>query len=141
MKESLRRSAEIKKWIKLEWDDLWTTRQDDPVIAEEFSIKDYNLLNVDRGEIIRATRDYKPISFREILEKQVGKEEADRVDIDPKVGGWKKFSKKHFPPKKNSKREKPIIKHDLNQHQRKGGAGWLNKARILKKKDNNAKIV
>jgi hypothetical protein len=120
--------------LKTDWANLWKTKLEDDIKAEGISVEDFDMLFVDRGEIIHATRDYRPLSFREILEKHLGPEDASRVDIDPNVGGWRKFAKQNFPAKRRqSKREKPKVKVDLNQHQRKAGKGWLNKARIHKK--------
>jgi hypothetical protein len=140
MKKSLHHAKELKRWVKIEWADLWKNKKDDNIRAEKFSLKEYSLLFVDKGEIIHATKDYKPLSFREILEEHIGKDEADQVDIDPTIGGWKKFARTNFPPKMKNKmkREKPRFTHDLSQHQRKNGSGWLNEARILKKKKENA---
>ena len=49
----------------------------------------------------------------------------------------KKFSKKHFPAKNRKIREKPKIKFDTTQIQRKHGKGWRNKFRYLKKEKEN----
>ena len=135
MEDSLRRFKQFNQWLKLEWTDLWTNKYDDKIMAENIAVKEYSLLFVEKGEIIHATRDYKLLSFHEVLEKHIGKEYADRVDIDPKVGGWRKFAQRNFPKKKKSlvKRERPKIRHDLNQHQRKGGKGWLNQAKISRR--------
>jgi len=139
LEETWRRAKELRQWLKIEWADLWKSKQDDEIRAEGFSIKDYSLLFVDRGEIVHATRDYKPLSFREILEKHVGSEDASRVDLDPRVGGWRKFARQNFPVKgeEKVKRKGPGIKHDLSQHQRKGGRGFRNMNRILRKKRYN----
>ena len=142
LEESWRRAKEFRRWLKIEWADLWKYKQDDEVKAEGISVKDYSLLYVDRGEIIHATRDYKPLSFREILEKHVGSEDASRVDLDPQVGGWRKFARQNFPAKKekNVKKKEPGIKFDLSQQQRRGGAGWRNKSRVWKKKRFNSNL-
>ena len=125
---------ELRRVLKEDWAELWKTKHDDEVKAEGISVNDFEMLFVDRGEIIHATRDYKPLSFREILEKHVGQEDASKIDIDPKVGGWRKFANKNFPPRRQTnKRERPKQKVDLKQYQRKDGKGWLNKARIYKK--------
>ena len=118
--------------LKVDWAELWKTKHEDEVKAEGVSVQDFESLFVDRGEIIHATRDFKPLSFSEILEKHVGPEKAAGVDVNPRVGGWRKFAKKNFPAK-HTKREKPEVKADLSQQQRKGGSGWLNKARIYRK--------
>jgi hypothetical protein len=134
LKNSLEKAKEIRQSIKKEWDDLWISRHEDKLIAEGVSIKDFNLLFVEKGEIIHAVRDYKLLSFPEILEKHIGKEDTNKIDIDPNIGGYKKFSKQHFTnKKKNVKRSKPKVRYDVNQHLRKGGAGWRNKARLFKK--------
>ena len=128
------RAKELRQMLKADWANLWKTKHEDEIKAEGISVEDFEMLFVDRGEIIHATRDYKPLSLREILEKHVGSEDASRVDIDPNVGGWRKFAKQNFPARRRqSKRERPKVKVDLSQHQRKAGKGWLNKARIYKK--------
>ena len=142
LEETWRRAKEFRRWLKVEWADLWKNKRDDEVKAEGFSLKDYSLLYVDRGEIIHATRDYKPLSFREILEKHVGSEDASRIDIDPRVGGWRKFARQNFPVKGEKKVERrgPGIKSDLSQRQRKGGVGWRNKGRIWRKMRGNRNL-
>ena len=72
----------------------------------------------------------------------MGSEDASRVDLDPRVGGWRKFARENFPVKgeKKVKRERPGVRCDLDQQQRKGGAGWRNKSRILMKKRYNENL-
>jgi hypothetical protein len=130
-------AREFKRWLKIEWADLWKSKFDDEIIAEGISLRDYSLLDVDKGEIIHASRDYKPLKFREILEKNLGGEAAERVDVDPQVGGWKRFARENLPKReKKTARGAPKIPFDLSQQQRKGGSGWLNQARIRKKVKN-----
>ena len=131
--DSYEDARELRRLLKLDWVELWDTKYEDEVQAEGISVKDFEALYVDRGEVIHATRDVKPLSFHEILEKHVGEEEAKRVDVDPRQGGWRKFSRTHFPARR-VKREEPRVKFDAGQQQRKAGSGWLNKARIWKKK-------
>lgn len=124
----------LREELKTEWDELWRTRYDDDVLAEGVSRSGFKRLFVDQGEVISATKDFKPLSFREILERHVGSDAAGKAYPDPSVGGWHKFVKEHIPISKPVKRrEPPIIKVDLSQHQRKGGQGWLNNARIHKR--------
>ena len=132
--EKMKDAWEFKRWLKIEWADLWKSKFDHEIIAEGISLRDYSLLDVDKGEIIHASRDYKPLKFREILERNLGGEAAERVDVDPLVGGWKKFARDKLPRReKKTAREGPKIPFDLSQQQRKGGSGWLNQARIHKK--------
>ena len=134
MDEAWKKAKELRRWLKIEWADLWMSKLDDAVRAENISIRDYTLLFVEGGEIIHATRDYKPLSFSDIFERHVGAEKSQAIDVDPNVGGWRRFAKQNFPPKKTQeKREKPKVKVDLSQYQRKGGSGWLNQARIRRK--------
>lgn len=137
MANTMKDAREFKRWLKIEWADLWKSKFDDEIIAEGISLRDYSLLDVDKGEIIHASRDYKPLKFREILEKNLGGEAAERVDVDPQVGGWKRFARENLPKReKKTARGAPKISFDLSQQQRKGGSGWLNQARIRKKVKN-----
>jgi hypothetical protein len=134
--EGWERAHELRRELKVEWAELWKSKYDDKVKAEGISSLDFEWLFVDRGEVIYATKDYKPLSFREILERHIGADVAGRIAPDPEVGGWRKFVKENITiPKRKPvvKRERPRIKFDASQQKRKGGAGWLNKARVRKK--------
>ncbi len=134
---NMKDAREFRRWLKIEWADLWKSKFDDEIIAEGISLRDYSLLDVDKGEIIHASRDYKPLKFRDILEKNLGGEAAERVDVDPHVGGWRRFAREELPGRENKAvRRAPKIPFDLSQQQRKGGSGWLNQARIHKKVKN-----
>ena len=54
--------------VRAEWRLLWRNRIDDKVRAEGIANRDYSLLFVDRGTVIVATKDFKPLNFKEILE-------------------------------------------------------------------------
>ena len=62
---------EFLEAVKEHWRLLWLDRIDDRVRAEGVASKDYNLLFVDRGTVIVATRDYLPPNFEQILERHV----------------------------------------------------------------------
>jgi hypothetical protein len=132
--EGWERARELRRELKKEWSKLWMEKYDDEVRAEDVSKKEFNELFVDKGEIIYATRDYRPLSFREIVDRHLGSEMAEKISPDPAVGGWRKFIRENLPKHKQKRpREQPIVKADVSQHQRKGGHGWLNKARIRRK--------
>jgi len=134
MLEGWERVNMLRQDLKTDWVELWRMKYDDEVRAEGVSPKEYERLFVDLGEIIYATKDFKPLSFRDILEKHLGSDVAAKAYPDPAVGGWRKFVKEHLRRHKRVKRrERPRVKVDLDQHQRKSGAGWLNRARIWKK--------
>jgi len=59
---------EFLERLRTRWKSLWLDRIDDRVRAEGIANEDYDLLFVDKGTVIVATRDYKPPDFREILE-------------------------------------------------------------------------
>jgi len=119
MLEGWERARELRRELKVEWVDLWRNKYDDAVRAEDVSQREFEKLFVDRGEIIFATRDYKPLSFRDIVDRHLGSEMADKVSPDPAIGGWRKFISEHL-PKRGRQREQPEVKVDLSQHQRKG---------------------
>ena len=111
---------------------MWSERFNDKVRAEGVSVGDYAVLFVERGTIIHATRNFKALSFREIVEQHM-LEDPDRfIQTDVHVGGWNKFikteitshrpqSRKHaasyIPEKRSNKSEA--------QQPKKGGRGWL----------------
>ena len=55
--------------LKIQWKRLWRERIDDKVRAEGIAVDDYNQLFIDKGTIIHATRDFKALNFKEILEQ------------------------------------------------------------------------
>ena len=87
----------IRKEIKSEWEQLWNTRYDDKRSEEKISTKDFKKLFVDKGEVIFASRCFKPLNFIEILEKNIQGDVNERMQPDPTIGGWKKFAKEFFP--------------------------------------------
>jgi len=135
-KEDIKNAKKIRRELKASWANLWTEKHDDKKKAEGLSTDNYKNLDVDRGQVIYATRDYKPLNFREIYEEKVGRELADKANPHPSTGGWGKFAKEHFSGRrrKESGREGPDIPFDASQQQRKHGEGWLNRMRTERKK-------
>ena len=126
---------EIKEFVddlRTEWKSLWQNRIDDKVRAEGIAKHDYSKLLVEQGTVIRATRDYKPLEFFDIVENRLGCEAAKAGAPNPAEGGWGKFVRnniknqkkttiRHVPPKPTQKK---------GQQQKKGGRGWLH-AKLL----------
>jgi len=119
--------------VRREWGLLWRDRIDDRVRAEGIADRNYSLLFVDRGDVIIATRDFKPLCFREILQQhklpEVG---VDRVvPPSPAVGGWGKFIRdvlrKQGRVTRRGRRELLMEKPDdkVDRQLKKGGRGWL----------------
>lgn len=139
MEDRWEKTKKLREDLNKDWSTLWKTKYHDKRVAEEISRKEFPNLFVKRGEIIHATRDYKPLSFSEILSRHIGSDMASKINPDPEIGGWGKFIKRNFRKNTQSKkRVKPQIKLDLSQHQRKNGAGWKNKSRIWNKQKNNS---
>jgi len=108
---------------------LWRERIDDKVRAEGIARKDYSSLFVDRGIVIIATRNFKPLDFVEILERHKPSEVPNAIPPSPAVGGWGKFIRNTLSKQKRSTRRrreappKPVRKK--GQQRKKGGRGWL----------------
>ena len=119
--------------LKAQWKLLWSERFDDKVRAEGVSVDDYIALYVEQGTIIHATKDFKALNFKEILEKHLVENPERYVSPDVNVGGWKKFIKTEI--KTNQKKSirpsfsgvERCTKKSVGQHSKKGGRGWLHK--------------
>jgi hypothetical protein len=119
---------ELVEELKVEWKKLWRERLDDKVRAEGVAITDYSSLFVDKGTIIHATRDFKALNFKEILEQHEIVDAERYVPPDRFVGGWTKFVKSNIAtkavvPKKRA--EKYTSDKKVKQQPKKGGRGWL----------------
>jgi len=60
---------EVVEEMKVQWKTLWQERFDDKLRAEDAATDDYSRLFVDKGTVIHATRDFKALNFKEILEQ------------------------------------------------------------------------
>ena len=120
---------ELVNSLKVEWKRLWVERMDDKVRAEGIAINDYSSLFVDRGTIIHATRDFKALNFREILEKHQVDNAERYIPPSPSIGGWAKFVKNNITSQKARKKraENYCPEKKEKQQPKKGGRGWLHK--------------
>ncbi len=91
--EKVKVQKELVDQLKVEWKLLWSECFNDRVRAEDISVKDYQSLLVERGTIIQATRNFKVLAFREILEEHMIENPDRYIQPDAKVGGWHKFIK------------------------------------------------
>jgi hypothetical protein len=91
--------------LKTQWKLLWSERFDDRVRAEGVSVNDYAILEIEKGTIIHATKDFKILTLRQILEKYLVDNSERYVQPDVYVGGWSKFMKTEInaKPKKGSR--------------------------------------
>lgn len=122
--------------LRRQWRLLWRERIEDKVRAEGIASKDFELLFVDRGTVVVATRCYKPLIFREILEQYEAPYEVKvkQEAPPPHVGGWRKFGREIAALRsKTSLRDKKRTWHkdeakNKRKHSlqlKKGGRGWL----------------
>ena len=115
--------------LKAEWKRLWRERFDDRVRAEGVAKDDYSAVFVERGTVILATRNFRLLSFRDVLEKH-GVVDAHRfVAPDVHVGGWGKFVRANIVGQKAGKPVKRaasyVAEPKVKQHLKKGGRGWM----------------
>jgi hypothetical protein len=118
--------------LRDDWRHLWRNRLDDKMRAEGIAKKDYSTLFVERGTVIMATRDFKPLDFFDIVQEHLEFDTEKAIPPNSTIGGWGKFIRNKIRnQKKQTKRFAPpksISKKD--QQQKKGGRGWLH-AKLL----------
>ncbi len=122
------KQKEFIEELRIEWKRLWQERLDDRVRAEGVAIDDYDQLFVDKGTIIHATRDFKALNFKEILEEHQVMNAERYIPPDPHVGGWTKFVKMNITGQKSQrKRLAHIYPEEKKEKQqlKKNGRGWL----------------
>ncbi|MEM2779695.1 MAG: hypothetical protein QW791_02320 [Candidatus Bathyarchaeia archaeon] len=122
-------NREFVEELKKEWRILWRERIDDKVRAEAIANRDYSLLFVERGTVIFATKRFKLLSFKEILQMH-GILDAERfVPPNPAVGGWGKFIRTVIAnqqcPKRKKRAQQYMEGEKGRQQLKKGGRGWL----------------
>ena len=115
--------------LRVQWKMLWRDRIDDKVRAEGIAREDFSSLFVDRGTVIVATRDFKPLDFVEVLERHKPSEVLNAVPPRPGVGGWGKFVRDFIREQRRfTKRGRPVPskpERKGSQQRKKGGRGWL----------------
>ena len=116
--------------VKVEWKLLWRDRIDDRVRAEGIANREYSLLFVERGTVIVATRDFKPLNLKEILCLHRVENVERFVPPHPSVGGWGKFARTVLNKQKRARKWKvtesvPRRKRKKSLQLKKGGRGWL----------------
>lgn len=126
--DRIKAQKELVEKLKVQWKLLWTERFDDKVKAEGISMSNYESLRVERGTIIHATRDFKALSFKEILEQYLVENPDRFVQPDVNIGGWNKFVKteiSNLRPQGNKRALPDVPKKQAAKQPKKGGRGWL----------------
>ena len=116
--------------IKVQWKSLWQERLDDKVRAEGIATNDYVKLFVEKGTIIHATRSFKALNFKEILQQNQVENAEKFVPPSPHVGGWSKFIKTSITINKTERHKRALLYVEPvkeKQQPKKGGRGWLHK--------------
>ncbi|MCJ7634675.1 hypothetical protein MUP77_20080 [Candidatus Bathyarchaeota archaeon] len=114
--------------LKQEWRQLWEQKIDDEWRAEAIARREYAALFVDMGDVIWATRCFKPFKLQEVLERHERESGKKIRPIDPRVGGWGKFIREEV---QESRRERRTEDKNMkgratnNSAHKKGGRGWL----------------
>ena len=124
-------SSEFIKELRNQWKALWKERFDDKTKAEGIASKNYPYLLVERGTVIIATRDFKPLDFHEILKFYgFSHQEINRYFPNPHIGGWGKFIRETI--KKRREQKRTSIRQDNPKRNvrkklpaKKGGRGWI----------------
>jgi hypothetical protein len=131
LEEKIMERTELKEFVeelRIEWKDLWRNKLDDKVRAEGIAKQNYSKLFVDRGTVIMATRDFKPIDFFDIVERHFGSEAQKATPPNSTIGGWGKFIRTNIRKQKimKDRRNGPLKPTPKKcQQQKKGGRGWL----------------
>lgn len=116
--------------LKVEWKRLWRERFDDKVRAEGIANQDYSSLFVDRGTVIFATRSFRLLTFRGVLEEAGITDVFRFVAPSRHVGGWRKFinSTVGFKNSRRGRASRFLVEEEKKPQQlKKGGRGWLHK--------------
>ena len=116
--------------LRLQWKRLWQERVDDKLRAEGMATADYCDLYVEKGTVIHATRDYKAMSFKEILEQHQILNPDRYIPPSPQIGGWNKFIKTSISTQKPVRTRRAALYQEEpkeKQQPKKGGRGWLHK--------------
>jgi len=113
--------------VKSQWKRLWKERIDDPVRAEGVASMDFDKLFVERGTVVLATRNFKPVTLREILEQHKVDNAERHVPPSQHVGGWRKFARTSLPRYESARQRRSFEFAEVKKPQqlRKGGRGWL----------------
>lgn len=114
--------------VREAWRQLWRSRIDDRVRAEGIANRNFSLLFVDRGTVIIATRDFKPLDLKEILRRHKFQDVERLVPPHPSVGGWTKFARTVLKRQKRARKWKDPVRRrnqKKNLPPKKGGRGWL----------------
>lgn len=114
----------VREEICGEWRRMWRERIDDRVRAEGIAGQDYDKLFVERGTVVLATRNFKLLTLKGILEQHRIVNVDRFVQVNPHTGGWRRFGRANAYKRLNDL-PKPKPEVDNSRQLKKGGRGWL----------------
>lgn len=126
--EKSKAQKKLVEELKAQWKLLWSERLNDRVRAEDISVTNYDFLHVERGTIIHATRDFKALNFKEILNEHMIENPERYIQPDNRIGGWSKFVKTEIISQRGPKTKRSssyTSKKPEGKQPKKGGRGWL----------------
>lgn len=88
------KGSSLSRELLREWRSLWREKYDDKWRAEDVASRDFQLLNIDRGTVIWATRNCKPLTLEDVF-RSYERKFGDRLHrpVTPGEGGWGKFTR------------------------------------------------
>lgn len=111
--------------VRGEWRCMWRERIDDPVRAEGIAGRDYEKLFVERGTVVLATRNFKFLTLRGILDQHRIVNAERFVPANPGTVGWRRFGRAYAYKRLNDPPKKAVV--ESQRQLKKGGRGWLHK--------------
>jgi len=118
--------------LRTQWKKLWRDRFDDKLRAEGIADKDYPSLFVEKGTVVLATRKFKMLDLKEILQLHGIDDPSRFVSPSPNTGGWGKFIRTAITSRKPSERVRRARQYENEQKRpqqlKKGGRGWLHQS-------------
>jgi hypothetical protein len=119
----------LVKEVKSQWKRMWRERIDDPERAESIANTDFDKLFVERGMVVLATRSFKLVTLREILEQYKVADAERHVPPSKHVGGWGRFVRTRLPRYESERQRRGFAVSEgmgkKQQLKKKGGRGWL----------------
>lgn len=128
--ETYKSTAELVEKLRVDWTRLWRERLDDRAKAEGIANEDYSSLFVEKGTVILATRNFKLLTFKEILEGHRISDVYRFGSPHPEVGGWNKFIRNSVGRGRSSDHRAThyVLEEEKKPQQlKKGGRGWLHR--------------
>lgn len=118
---------EMVESLRLRWKKLWQERAEDRVRAEGIATSDYCDLFVEKGTIIHATRNFKTLNFKEILEQHQIANVERYIPPNPQIGGWNKFIKTNLTNQESKRKRRSELPDETKRvpQPKKGRRGWL----------------